>query len=147
MGRLVNFSASLTVDTNAYASGDNVGGKLTITGVPPRGIIRRVTLTDLAVQGADLDLIVFTENPSGTTFTDNGAMDIADADITKIAGKLALTTDTAFADSGITEDAGTRDLEYQLTSGTTLYCALISRGTPTYAASDLTLRLVIEEGS
>lgn len=147
MGRLINFSTAITTDTNAYATGDNVGGKLTVTAdAPPRGIIRRAVITDLAVQGADMDLIIFNENPSGTTFTNNAALDIADADITKIAGRIALTSDVAFADNGITEN-NAADLEYQLTAGTTLYAALVSRGTPTYAASDLTLKLVIEESA
>ncbi len=144
---------TLTVDTNAYATGDligkHTGGYLTfanmcrVTGAG--GKIVQAVLIDQAAQSAAIDLVLFSTVPSNTTFTDNSALDISDSDTPTIVAivNFASASYKAFADNSAI--ATSVLLNYACVGTTTLYGALVSRGSPTYAAAtDLTLRLVIE---
>lgn len=112
MDAVYSFALSLTVDTNIYASGDNIGGLQTIDlsafkNTKGAVILDHILVTDLAIQSANLDIVLFGSNPSATTFTNNVAQDIADADITKIIGVVPVTTHHVFA--------ATTDLDLVLT--------------------------------
>lgn len=131
----------------AYTAGDAIGGKMTFTGACLTGTlqaeIRGVTLWDLTKQGADIDLLIFSADPSGTTFTDNAALDVADADLPKIAAVVQITTDSAYADNGISQ---AKNLSYEIpcNASGTFYGAMVARGTPTYTGtSELTLQIEI----
>ena len=138
----------LTVDTNAYASGDLIGAKLSLTvpywqaGDTTGFLIKSVSLKDLSKQNAAIDVVFFHANPSGTTFTDNAALDIADADLANVAGFAQVTTYASFNDNSYGQ-ASNLALPVIMPAGATLYACLVSRGTPTYAASDLSLRVGI----
>lgn len=140
-------SVTPVIDTNIYAAGDAVGGKLSFTGAVKdtvkSGIISNIMITDLDKEAADLDVIFFNADPTGTTFTNNAALDIADADLSKIVCTVSVTTDMAFADNG-TSYLNNINCPFYLASGTTLYGALVARGTPTYTSvSDLVVRVGI----
>lgn len=138
------------VDTAIYASGDLIGGKLTLTdlcGEARTMEIVSVLLTDLAAQNSAIDIIFFNADPTGTTFTDNAALDIADADLTKVCAivKLLAANYAAFADSSAIASGGIEQI-VQLSGSQDLYAALVSRGTPTYvAASDLQLKVAVQQ--
>lgn len=141
-------TATPTVDTSANASGDAVGGLMTFSRACMsrnlRGELRGVTVFDQAVQGVDLDLVLFNANPTATTVTTNVALDIADADLTKITAVVPLTTHKAFADNGVTQAKSiSYPIQCEAGSGTangTLYGVLVSRGAPTYSATtDITV--------
>ena len=146
------FSATPTVDaSNNYATGDNMGGLITLTNVgrlhrliDSRGIIQSVVITDLSGQNLDIDVIFFDTNPTNSTFTDNVAQTIVDADLLTIIGVANVTTWAAFVANGvgvavnlgITFDLGVANGE--------LYCALVARGAHNLeSTSDLTLRVGI----
>ena len=135
-----------TVDTSAYASGDLIGDdKITLgDAVISRGyggLIESVVITDLGKQSASIDVVFFTSDPSGTTFTDNAALDIADTDLVKIVGVAAVADWYAFNDNSVGQVLNLA-LPFVLRDDENLYAALVSRGTPTYAStSDLTLRV------
>lgn len=144
-------SVAPTVDTNAYSTGDLVGPKQTLTGagacsttVGPTGlcggIINSVTVTDLDAQSGDFDIIIFSSNPSATTFTDNAAFDIADADLPKVACVIQVTTDVLFADNGVAINQNAGCIFSAPATEGTLYAAVVVRGTETYSASGLTFR-------
>jgi hypothetical protein len=144
--RTTVLSATPVVSTTpAYAANDCVGGLMTFalaaksTG---RGfVVHSVVITDKGKQNAALKLILFDSNPSGSTFTDNAAITIVDADLIKVIGVVDVTSYTSFADNsvGVAASAG---LACKLASGTSLYGVLFTTGTPTYTAtSDLTVRL------
>jgi hypothetical protein len=145
---LKRITASPTVDTNIYAAGDLVGGLLTfgLDAFRPAGgaFLRQALLYDLAKQDVDLDLLLL--SASITPGTDNAAFDLADADMTKVRGLVNLTTFAGFNDSGILHATGLSvPITLDLTQATlAVYAVLISRGTPTYGASDLTLALTFE---
>jgi len=140
----------LTVDTNAYAAGDLVGGKATIN-LPPwtlqpgaAFLIQSVGLVDQASQRAPIDFVFFNDDPVGTTFTENAALDIADNDLLKVAGFAALSTYAAFADNSFGQYVGPAIPVILARGATKLYAAGVCRGTPTYAATtDLRLRVGI----
>jgi hypothetical protein len=139
-------SASPTVDTAIYASGDLIGGKLSFTSAvlasAGGGEILNCLLADQAKQDAEIDLVLFDADPTGTTFTDQAALDIADADLTKIIGIYRFSDYADFADNAIAQV--TLASGFKLASGTTLFGALVSRGTPTYVAgTDVTVRISV----
>ena len=144
-------SVAPTVSTSAYSTGNLIGPKQTLTGAGAcdttvgqtglcGGIINSVTITDLEKQSADFDIIIFSSNPSATTFTDRAAFDIDDADLPKVACVISVTTDVLFNDNAVAvnQNAGCV-FSAPATSGT-LYAAVVIRSTATYSASGLTFR-------
>lgn len=141
--------STIAVNTTAYGDNDLVGTKLTIDGVlGPQGMILvGVVLHDLTAQAAALDLVLFDANPSATTFTNNGALDIADADITKVAWivPIAATDYTTFADNAVAHVEGLV-MPIRPVNGKTIYACLRSNSaTPTYDASAVSLKLLFLE--
>lgn len=129
-----------TIDTNIYASGDALGGKLTVTTLnsPISAIISDVIITDLDAEAEDIDVVFFSQDPSATTVTNNVAVDIADADADEIICTVEVRDHVTFADNGVSF-ATNQNCPFV---GSTLYAVMIVRGTPTYtSASDLTLRV------
>lgn len=134
----------------AYATGDNVGALMQFAGAARvtdgHGVVHTVTLTDLGKQDIATDVIIFSQNPTATTFTDNSPMDIADADLPKICGivKIAASDYSDFNDNSAAciRSAG---VTFDLVAGNqTLYACLVTRGAPTYTStSDITLKLGI----
>ncbi len=153
-------SASPTVSTTpAYTAGDAVGGLMTFSNAclsrTGKGEIRGVTVLDKAAQGQDLDLIVFSRNPTSagggtTTVTDNAAFDPADTDLSRIAKIIPVTTHKALADNGVSQAA---NVSYSIACDKTVvsttgqlpfYGVLVARnaGTLQYAATtDITVQV------
>lgn len=138
----------VTVEAAAYAAGDLIGGKLSIT-VPPWAagggagfLIQSVAVVDQAKQSAALDVLFFNEDPSATTFTENAPLDVADGDMGKIVGFASLSVYTALNDNSFGL-IGNLALPCVLAAGgSTLYAAIVSRGAPTFAATtDVKLRI------
>jgi hypothetical protein len=87
-----------------------------------------------------LDVVLFDSDPSATTFTDQAALDIADADLLKVIGVVSVTTWYAFADNSVGQ---ARNLAIPVSSAGSLYACLVSRATPTFAAAtDVTIRFL-----
>ncbi|MDZ4253546.1 MAG: hypothetical protein U1A72_13345 [Sulfuritalea sp.] len=151
-GRLIVVEATPLLDNIALVTtGDNVGGKLTFTSPKLSGragegwILRAVTVTDKAKQSANLDLILFDSDPSGSTFTDNTAQTIVDADLVKIAGFVQITSYAAFADNSVGRGEVTREQPVILAADQKFYGCLVARAGPTYVAlGDLLVRLTLE---
>jgi len=135
-----------TVDTGAYAPGDNVGGKLTFAlalqppkaeagGAPaaPGGLLQNALLVDLGAEGKQVEFCVFNTDPSATTFTDQAALDVADADVFKLAGCATFADFTSFADNGVGQ---LKNLSLSISSpSTSIYGTLIAREAVTYDAA------------
>lgn len=135
--------ATVAVNTDAYAAGDLVGAKLTLAEAYPieakEPYLHSITVQDLDKQNVELDFVFFDSDPSGTTFTNNSALDVADADLPKILGFATITASDYcdFADSSV-GSIGNIGLACKPTVNT-LYCAIVSRGTPTYSANGLSV--------
>jgi hypothetical protein len=150
-------SASPTVDTgSAYASGDLLGTKMTFTNALRNsvgtGYVIAVDISDKAAQAVDMDLVLFRQDPTNTTFTNNGAFSPADADLPKIIGvvNLAAASRFNFVDNGVKYLSGLalpiQGLSSTSASQGTLYGALVARGAYTGASSsDITVTLAIAQ--
>lgn len=130
---------TLVVDTNIYASGDDIGGKQTLTGAlrATGGYFTGVTITDAANQKSALLIVIFSSNPTAATITDQAPF-VPSTDITKIVAALAIAT-TDYVTVGSVAFADVSCLSgIKSVGGSTLYAAVISQGTPTYTtAADL----------
>jgi hypothetical protein len=147
---ITRVSATPTVSASpAYSTGDAMGGKQTYSTASfsaGAGHVRSVTVVDLSATVPDLDVIFFSADPSGTTFTDNSALDVADADVSKIIGmvKLRSANWVAFADNAVAYAECT--MPFQLSSGTSLYAAIVCRSAVTLTStSDIVVTLGVEK--
>ena len=135
--------ATVAVNTDAYGAGDLVGTKLTLSNAYPveskEPYLHSITVQDLDSQAAELDFVFFDSDPSGTTFTNNSALDVADADLPKLIGFVTITASDycSFADSSV-GTVGNLGIACKPAINT-LYCAIVSRGTPTYTANGLSV--------
>lgn len=144
----------------AYANGDLVGEKLTFANAVPasggscylRGVIIRDQAANSAGANSTYDLVLFNSDPSGTTFTDNSPLDIADADIGKILTVVRLSGGAGldyfpFVDNVLNVAASDQLGDLLIASGgTSLFGGIITRGTPTYAAiTDVFVTLLLEQ--
>lgn len=151
-------SATPTVDTSAYASGDVIGGIMTFAkalrfGSRSGRVVGLHLLDKTASSGlAASSLWLFSSSPSASTTTDQGAFNLADADLAKVCGVITL-------ESGDVVDGGTGNQLLQQVgiyvpvfadpptddSDPSLYGVLVAGGAVTFAAaSDFTARLTIE---
>lgn len=146
-GITATLTAAPTVSTDAYASGDNVGGKITLSGATRvaggSGIIQAVTITSKSLQTAPFDVIFFSADPSASTFTDNAAQDLADADLAKVVGVARCAEVVGLSVASIHQALGVA-LPFALAAGSSLYAAIVVRGTPTLGStSDIGLAVHI----
>ena len=139
-----------TLDTGGYSTGDllfaaNQIDKATLN---TKGLsyLRSLLVIDTANQKSALDLLIFDRDP-GSLGTLNNAIDISTAQLGYLVAKIGV----AAADY-VTLKASTNAVA-QYTPNILLpakvqardfWVAGISRGSPTYAASSLTFRMVLE---
>ena len=135
--------SDIGVNTTAYADGDLVGEKITLTDIVPQrkgGILQSVLLHDLDAQDAALILIIWTLNPQNTTFTNNSVLDVADADLPNVIAKVKIAA-TDYDDLSDNSIGQVDNLSIPL-KGANLYAALVSDGaTPTYSTNGLSMNL------
>jgi len=140
-----------TISSGAiYATADQLGGLMTIANAARKsggsGMLRAVTILENGgAQRANIDLVFF--DRSVTLAADNAAFAVSDADMAFCLGVVSITSyNTAWAAAGnaIATLKGI-DLPFVL-NATSLYCAAVVRGTPTYTStSDLTFSFVIDQ--
>lgn len=140
----------LTVEAAAYATGDVIGGKITIPNAMARdggtGLLKSVVLCSKADLTVNMDLVLFSDDPADTTFTENGAVAIATTDVAKVLGALQLATRF---DLGTPVVTALNNVDMALRSGAasrSLFACLIARGAYTPAATaDVILRFGIQQ--
>lgn len=130
--------------TPDYSTGDLIGGEIEFASAVPSGegvIIQSVIITDLAALSADIDVVFFSEEPTGTTFTENAALDIADADLPKIVGVAKVRTHTAFADNSVSQELNLA-IPFYPTGTRSLWAVMVARATMNMVSTtDLTIRV------
>ena len=140
-------SQTPTITAGAYSAGDAVGGLLTFANAGRvsggGGVIKTVTIIDDAGQDAELELWLF--DRTFTAMSDNAAWAPSEADLENHIGVISTEDSSqgwlaAGTPSTITIDVATGfDL-----NGTSLFGQLVTRGTPTYAATDdLTIKVKV----
>lgn len=148
-------TATTTVTaSSAYASGNTIGSLLTFTKAlgdyTGSGFVTSVKVNDLAAQAVNMDLYLFSSNPSATTITDKTTLDIDDADLGKVIVPINLGSSSQFAfnDNSIHALGSLFYPIYSRTStgalSSTVYGVLVSRGTPTFAStSDISVTICV----
>lgn len=109
------------------------------------GSIFGVKVIDLNANSANMTLIVFSSDPSNTTFTNNSALDIADADLFKICAIIPITNHMAFADNSISYAANVKYLVQAEPGTNKLYFCLRAEASRTQTTTtDLQIRIEAE---
>jgi len=139
-----------------YSSGDVVGGLVTVSNVVRSGLnsgkIVGAAIHNRVSHAVDLSLIFFNANPSGTTFTENSALTIAAADLSKVIADLALTRHRQFVGNSVALPAINQSpIPFELQPGSdnvenlNLYLVLLAGGILNQAATtDISGALFIE---
>lgn len=142
-------SVTPTVSAGAiYASGDAVGGIMTFSNAARSsggsGVIRGVTVVDKDQELAALELVLFDQTIAGTV-TDNAAFDPTDADLANLIGWLKVTATTGYLSFADNSAAFVQCEIPYVCNATSLFGALVTRGTPTYTAtSDISVILTCD---
>lgn len=142
------FTFSPTLDTNAYASGDRLGSIVTISNFfqnqGGKCRLLSVVALDQAKQKAAFDIYFFNASPTVAS-ADNAALDITDAEMTaKCIGRISIATGDYGTDLSANSEATKQGIDLLLQGASDskdLYVLLRSAGSPTYAASSLSIRL------
>ena len=141
-----------TLDTNVFAAGELVGSAeielapaANVDGiVPSSGVIQSVIIIDEDAQAVNLEVYFFDAEPANTTFTENSAFSPADTDLDALIGVAAVSTWFALNDNSVGQVLDLA-MPFVLAVGLrTIYAVLVTRGTPTYTATGLTLRVAIQ---
>lgn len=145
----------VTVDTAIFAAGDAMHSSVitlsnVVQGSVPSARIESVTVVDQANQKSALDILFFSANPSNTTVTVNGALDVDDGDLDNyFLGHIsvAATDYASLADNAYGTKQGISLPVFSSRQGVRdIYCIVVCRGTPTFAAAtDLRIKLGIKQ--
>lgn len=139
-------SVIVPVTAATYATGRTLGDLIVLANLPDVNgdelVLIGAALADAAKQSLAADLVLFDQNPAGSTFTNNVAADIVAADLPKIVDVVNLAT-ASYAAFAATSVVAARNVRIPIVTpaSRTLYAALVSRGAPTYTANCLTLKL------
>ena len=145
-GHSVVKEVTLSLDTNQYASGDvlaatqEIASALRLSG--GSGVLHSVVVLDKDDQGEALDLVFLSAN--GAIGTENAAVSVSDAVADTIIGVVEVAAgdfvDLVNSQIAVKTSLG---MVIEVASGTSLYVAAISRGTGTYTAAGVTLKVGI----
>lgn len=141
-GMIAIIKATPTMDDDPdYSDGDVFGAKMTLTnavrGIDYTGILQQITLKsedDLSVN--DVDVIIFDSDPSNTTFTDNGALALNDADLPKILGVVSLDTKFSVDSNSCVLQAPGINLPVEADGTANLYAVMVARATIALGVTD-----------
>ena len=138
-------SVPLTLDTSIYQSGDVMSDTAEVTAAMRvtngTGILQSIVVFDEDDQGTAFDLVFMSANRS--LGTKNSAPDITDANARDILGIVSIASGD-FIDLGGVRVATKANIGLPVKAATDtddVFVGTITRGTPTYTASGVRLRL------
>jgi hypothetical protein len=149
-GDVISAAQIPTTAAGAYASGDVIGTKMTFPNMTRLaagpGIVQSLLLqSKVALTGA-VDVLLFSADPSASTFTDNAALNLNVGDFDKLIGVVSLSSWVALGTPSIAQ-AHTVGIAFDLPAGQSIYAVLVARSAPTLAsATDLKLVLNVIPG-
>lgn len=130
---------TITVDTSAYAAGDSIGGKITLTSAMRvsggTGVLSGLMLIDRANQKPALEIFIFQEDPSAAAITDQAAFVFSTDDLKVIAKVVVAAGDWTTINSKATAELANLNRFVAAVGSANLYAAVVATGTPTFAAS------------
>ena len=146
----IKVTSEQTVAATAHAAHDAVGGKISfasaVLSAGAGGTIQSAVLRDKAGNEVPYDLFLFDSDPSAATITDDAPF-VLSTDLAKCIGVIEFAGMAKGGTPGVISMPGL-GLQFKLASGTTLYGALVVRGTgATYVStSDVSVDLTIIPG-
>lgn len=133
----VRVSQTPTVTAGAYSANDTVGGLLTFANAARisggGGVIKSVIFVDDAGQDVALELWLFDQ--TFTAISDNAAWAVAEASLHNLVAVISSTEGTWRA-SGTPSVCDVECSRAYVCAATSLFGQLVTRGTPTFAATD-----------
>lgn len=137
-----------TVTNGAYAAATVVGGLLTLTNVVTTAgnqvLVQSAIASFKSGVMPAMDIFLFNDNPSASTFTDNAAIAINVADLGKVRGVVHVTDYSLGAAATMSVGQGQNQGEPIVLVGTTLYAVAVLRAAATLTStSDLFLTLTM----
>lgn len=132
-------TATPTVSTAQYSSGDVIGAKMTFSGmareVGSSGLVQMVSIFSKSAQSFACELWLFHTDPSASTFTDNGAFVLNAADYDKVAAVVSDFTWYAAGGPAFAQ-ASQLAMPYKLAADqTAMFGVLVARATPTLTST------------
>jgi hypothetical protein len=146
MKQIRRYQVTPALDTNAYASGDQVSAIQAVRVLSASrvgGVIKLITVKDNVLQKSGLDLFFF--DRSVTVANDNAAASFSDADMVFCLGVVNVTS--ADYDDNAANSFATVAVDFPAIAsdaGATIYMAIVARGAPTYAATSLVISITAE---
>ena len=121
---LVVTAAPTVSAVTTYTAGDCIGTKQTLAGVTnSSATLVSLSVNDEGAEAQDVDVLIFKANPT-STFTDNAACAVADADLASLVGVISVRDHYALSDNGLS--VGLTDLP--LNGATSFYAVAVARG-------------------
>lgn len=150
---LVKVSNAFGVTGSVYASGDVVDTKATVSSVLIRNgstgsVVRARLILAQSIPAVvpSFVLHLFNEDPTGSTFTDNAALAVTEADAQLYAGPIGFGAYTTLATGVHVYDSGTVEINLNPASGSSsIYAVLEIKTATTFTADELHLQLEIEQ--
>lgn len=149
---LKTYSITPTIDTSAYASGDQLGSLMTIPNALLNfgaGTLENITIIDKDKQNAALNILFFSAAPTITS-VDNAALDISDTEmVSKCLGyvPIAAADYKSLNVNSVATIAQTVAKPNLIATSDSLYAIILSGGTPTYTStSGLVVKFSIRVG-
>lgn len=147
-GKVVRTSNTITTTNGtAYASGDNIGGIVTVTGAlrisGGNGFISMIDIWDKQAQNAAITIDFWDASPSGT-YTNDAAQVIV-GDDGKHLGSVSIAAGD-YVSTGVASRACIKNINLPIVgnASTSIYATMVTTGTPTYTStSSLILKLGI----
>lgn len=140
---------TLSLDTNAYASGDVLAAPQEITnffsqyGDSCR--LRSLLTIDLDDQGQNIDILFF--NAAASIGVENAAFAPDDTNIAYLVGAVPVTGWVDAVNSQYSMDSGLDILMKPASGSTSLWVGAVCReGTPTYSAGGVILKIGVQRG-
>jgi hypothetical protein len=141
-GTTATVTATPTVTAAAYSTGFCIGGLMTFTGAarsggPGSGLVQSAVITDVSGQDSPIDLVLFSANPTASSFVDHAACAINNADLPKVIATIPVSDCHLLGTTAPGMCQGQQQaVPYTLGGGnTTIWAVNIARGTPTYAGT------------
>lgn len=148
---LLSFRPLVEVDTNAYASGDSIGGLLLLNRFcgtfSAQGKIDAIRVIDKAAKSSPITLVFFAKEPTASTITDNLAVSIDSSDVDNVMAIAKVeAVDYTVIDGVAYATVTSLNLPYKMYSNSPLaYLAIVSGGAVTFSnASDLSIEILVE---
>jgi len=139
VGALETISVTPVVDADPdYSDGDVLGSVMEFANAVRMdggsGYVTSVRITSKTANAQPVDLLLFSADPTNTTWTDNAAVAVNAADLAFLVGVVPVNSWHALG----TPSVGYKEcgVPFKLASGTSLWGVLIARGTVAIGAVD-----------